>query len=434
MKPIVISKSSFVTWIKIGIVFIIILSAVPIVSSVSAQQASDTSASLLPQGGLIQFLPYGSDNWQNVTKGIPIHVGDEIRTGSDGAATLSVGTGITFKIYPDSFVQLQSINIGSALSVRLSQFLGITQTTVDQVLKSLDSVEVVTPATVATVHGTSFFTFVGVQGSTAFIGEDHQVIVTNLTGVTVKNGADNATFYQMQAAANQVCTVDFLTKSGQGFTFTDLSLPDDLQKLRNFLTELFKSNDNANLLNFMSSYLGLSSNATQQDILDKLSSFDKPGQLSDFLNALRKYLIDYFNAIANGNIAPATCGNGKSDPGETAQNCPTDNGDTSNKGNNVCETLKGESLINDTADCFPINKSILDCSVVMLAGGFDQVKKFYPPTVPPPSPTTPWQPPPPNRNPPGPTCVQIGGACGKGRPCCGNLFCGGYPSPVCNGG
>ncbi len=388
MKPIVIAKSK----LKIGLVVIFIATAIPIASAVSAQQSPGAPASLLPQGGLVQFQPYGSNAWENVTQGIGIHVGDEIRTGNDGAATLSVPTGITFKIYPNSFVQLQSVNLGSALRVTLSEFLGITLTTVDQPLKSIDSVEVVTPATIATVHGTSFFTFVGSKGSTTFIGQDHQVIVQNLTGVTVKNGADNATFYQMPGDAPQVCTVDFLTKAGQGYTFTDLSQPNDVQKLRDFLTELFQSNVNANVIGFQSNYLGLSSNATVQDILDSLGKFDKPGQLSDFLTALRKYLTDYFAAMSTGNMAPQSCGNGKAKPGETAQNCGTDAGDLSQKGNGLCQTKNGESLINDTPDCFPLNRVVVNCNLVMLAGGFDQyVKEFAPPTFTSVPPTwTPW--------------------------------------------
>jgi len=68
---------------------------------------------------------------------------------------------------------------------------------------------------------------------------------------------------------------------------------------------------------------------------------------------------------SNTSVAPATCGNGQKDTGETVQNCALDFVDVGPTcGNGLCETERqdlGESLINCPADCMPPGDLALSC-------------------------------------------------------------------------
>jgi hypothetical protein len=95
--------------------------------------------------------------------------------------------------------------------------------------------------------------------------------------------------------------------------------------------------------------------------------YDKPVNLTNFLNDFRSFLRAYFTFVSTTPLPPLTYGNLRKDDGETAENCPTDVADiTPSKGNAICETSLSESLINDRPDCLPGLPKLIDCINVII--------------------------------------------------------------------
>src|SRR5262249_23453976 len=127
--------------------------------------------------------------------------------------------------------------------------------------------------------------------------------------------------------------------------------------LRAFLRDFFVSNDNEVKVDFLVKLLGITTpNPTSDDILKAIDNFDSAKtKVADIVASLNTYWQDYFSSLRSTPIPPATCGNGKSDQGETLDNCIDDLADVSATcGKGICITSPvGESLLNCPRDCLP---------------------------------------------------------------------------------
>jgi len=364
-------------WLKVSIGLLVItatlvasLGAVPSLIT-AAPAAQSFSATVEPLGGLVQRLPSGQKDWQTISKVTLVAPGDQIRTGDSGAARINIVTGIRIEIYPTSLVELRNLSLGegtdSSLKFALIQTSGTTYTTIDQKLKRGDSVLVVTPSVAANIRGTKFYTFVGRTGNTGFIGEESALTLVDILQQTKTMNPDNIAYYILKQGQldTPVCTVDFL-KSVVGTIITEAQSETGRHLLRDFLYDFAVSNLNTRLTAFLFTFLGLPTSTNQADMLNSLKTFDKPVDLPAFMNDFRSFLRAYFTFLSTGTVAPVTCGNGKQDNGETAQNCAADVADIKASMNNqICETSLGESLINDTPDCLPGGAKLTSCGELL---------------------------------------------------------------------
>ncbi len=322
----------------------------------ASPSAQTFSATVEPLGGLVQHLAAGQTTWQTITKVLLLKPGDQIRTGDTGAARISIATGIKVEVYPTTLIELQNLALGegsdASLKFTLSQVVGTTYITVDKPLKTGDAVIIATPSVAANIRGTKFYTFVGRTGNTGFIGEESNLQLQDVNGRSYNMEPNNIGYFIIHRTPIE-CTIEFL-RTVQGFIIREAESVQGRHALRDFLLDFIVSNLNTRSTAFLFSFLGLPSSATQEEMLNTLKAYDKPVNLTNFLNDFRSFLRAYFTFVSTGPLPPLTCGNLRKDDGETAENCPTDMADiTPSKGNAICETSLGESLINDPPDCLP---------------------------------------------------------------------------------
>jgi hypothetical protein len=347
----------------------IIISALgPLNTTVTASPpgAQTFSASLEPLAGLVQFLASGSSTWETANNVTLIRPGDQVRTGDNGAARLSTVTGISLEIYPTTLVELKDLNLGegadSKLQFVLTQSVGTTYMTVDQTLKSGDQVQIITPSVTANIRGTKFYTFVSRTGHTGIIGEEKTIELQTGNRQVSRVDPDNIGYFILNLTPEVTCTIEFLNRSTRGTVLRNLRTPAELQTFREFLTQFLESNVNSKIATFLFRFLDLPETTDPKGILDAITKFNKQVQLADFLKDFRSFLRAYFVFLSSGPSAPDTCGNGAKDAGETEQNCAADVQDISTtKDNGLCETEKGESLLNDPPDCLPFGQVVKAC-------------------------------------------------------------------------
>ncbi len=378
--------SRVVIGMLVAAVMLAALGPLPAVTA-SPPEAETFSATLEPLAGLVQHLPSGSSTWDTVTKVTLVRAGDQVRTGDNGAARLSTVTGIKVELYPTTLVELKDLALGegadSSLKFILSQTVGTSYTTTDQALKKDDHVQVITPSVTANIRGTKFYTFVSRTGHTAFIGEESNVELQTANRQISRMEPDNIGYFVLSIPNEPpaTCTIDFLNRVVKGSILKELRSTGGRQILREFLTQFLESNVNSKIAAFLFRFLDIPETTDTKGMLDAIAKFDKQMELADFLKDFRSFLRAYFVFLSSGPMAPDTCGNGVKDPGETEQNCAVDvKNIASTKDNGLCETEKGESLLNDPPDCLPFGslaKACADLINTILNPG-------PPPVVPPP--------------------------------------------------
>jgi hypothetical protein len=281
------------------------------------------------------------------------------------------------------------------LSFRLSQVVGVTYLNIQQPLKPSDHVQIITPAAMATIHGTRLYTFASRTGDTAFFGDQNKFLAASPIGQTFTNEQDYISFFPLTVPVAQ-CTIAFLSANNKGSLLTELQSTGGRKLLGAVLTSFLPSNVHTRVTDFLSRLLGFTDAKTVQEILDGLNAMDKPMVMPDFMTDFRSFLRAYFAFLSSGTLSPATCGNGVVDTGETAQNCAVDAANISaTEGNKLCETEKGESLINDPPDCLPFGPFMTSCEDLIdrILGGHETGQPIVGPrpTLVPGNPSpTPW--------------------------------------------
>ncbi len=343
----------------------------PVPMATAQPQRDSFSGTLEPLAGLVQYLPSGKITWETLTKVTLLHKGDQVRTADGGAARLSTITGIKIEIYPTTLIELRDLSLSEgsdgSLRFRMSQVTGTTYIDIEQALKRGDSVQIVTPSAIATVRGTRFYAFVSRTGDSAFVGDDDKLLVQTPEGDPDTSEADNIAFFALNLQEPPAtCTIEFLTANSKGSILKELQTGEDRQLLKNVLTGFLTSNVNTKITAFLYRFLDLPETTSVREILASIDSFDKAMELKDFMSDFRSFLRAYFAFVSTGPLAPETCGNGKADPGEDKKNCAVDTDNLSDTQNDaMCETEKGESLINNPPDCLPFGDVLLDCENVI---------------------------------------------------------------------
>jgi hypothetical protein len=358
----------------------------PALSATAGPQAQTFSATLTPVAGLVQYKASGSSDWQTLRSVQLINVGDQIRTGADGLARLNVVTGVSVEIYPTSLIQLGNLalNEDSGQVFSLFQLRGTTFASVTQTVRPTDRVQFVIPPAGVRVRGTQFYTFVGQNFDAAVLSEEDEVEVRGVRDDSFVVTPNNFLYIIVDilvANGPSVCSTQFLDDNAD-FRFIITPLEADgsrIEAIREYLKDLITSSVNPDLRAFVRQLIGLPSvdldpldAAGDQRELDEIFAGIDNLQanvvnLQAFLNAQRTFLSSYRNTLTNA-LAPATCGNGTRDDGETAQNCPTDFTDPAACGNGLCEIDRrglGESIVNCPVDCLPNEALALSCAALI---------------------------------------------------------------------
>jgi hypothetical protein len=333
-------------------------------------EAKSFAGNLAPSSGLVQYLLKGTTTWENVTDITLINEGDQIRTANDGTATLNVTTGTKIDIGPNSLIELHTLltqDNTSGLQLTLCEYAGSVKFNVSQALTANDKVQIFAPGADVLVKGTVFAVLVTVRWGVSVIGIDRNVEVTPY-GQKAQQVGPNQLFHLQIGITNpppSSLTADFL-RTHLTYVLIDSSPLNTAQQdaLRLFLRDLIVDRYVPSIWKYVHKLLGLA------DIDFSTLNFDQnSAALKEMLDAIGKADLSQVNLVellgvyissfdnTNGPLAPATCGNGKVDPGETLANCSSDVADVSKScGDFTGQTdghNQGETLVNCEVDFVP---------------------------------------------------------------------------------
>lgn len=356
-----------------------------VTSTVAAQTFA---ASLIPQAGLVQYRASGSDQWKNLSETQLIRPGDQIRTGNDGMAKLNVVGGIEIDIYPTTMVELNALSLGqeSGQTFILSHYVGHIFANITRTLADSDLVQVILPLAGTRVRGTQFWTFVHPQLHVAVIGQENDVEVTDAQDQVYTVDPDKFVYGVLQLPEPvPTCTTKDYLRDNSRQVFVEVPVVGTVEResaIRDFLTDFVNSNVNPIMRAFVRSFLnmepstleGMTVEEDDRDLREifstiqtlNLTNFD----LSKFLSDYRSYWASTYRSALTALFPAAVCGNLQQDPGETAENCPTDFDTLEACGNNLCETNRldrRESVVNCPADCLPY-PGFAQCALRELGG------------------------------------------------------------------
>lgn len=394
-------------------------------------EAQEFSATLTPIAGLVQYQAAGTSTWQ-VVRGVQlVNIGDQIRTGSDGLARLNVVTGVSVEIFPTTQVQLNNLTLtaDSSQIFSLFQLVGTTFSSVTQTVRETDRIQIVLPPAGVLVRGTEFFTFVSPNFNSAVLTQLDEVEVRGTENELFIVRPDNFVYIlvDLPVPPPQTCSLEFLDDNTEyRYIISPLTAdPSRIEAVRAYLKDEITSTVNPDeriyvrqLIGLPSVDLGTLDSQGDQEELENIFRGIEALQANNvnliaFLNSQRGFLNSFKNTLTNP-LAPATCGNGSRDEGETAQSCPTDFTDPSPCGNGLCEIDRrglGESLINCPADCLPYPDLAVSCAAVVT--GRLGLPRSVPPQRRTPDATTTLPPPPP---PPGPSETPVPSGVGNEEP------------------
>ena len=120
-----------------------------------------------------------ANNWKAVSDGDKVHAGQSIVTGSDSTLTLVFFEGSRMTLAPNSYITLTKLDGNWSKSLRLvvTQTSGKTAHSVVPLRGAKSAYQVITPAGVASVHGTKFTVAVGADGVARFAVNTGKVVV-----------------------------------------------------------------------------------------------------------------------------------------------------------------------------------------------------------------------------------------------------------------
>jgi hypothetical protein len=390
-------SSRFVPAWMVFLVCSLLLMSVGLAMRVEAQQ--NFAGSLVPVSGLVQYRASGAQDWITLRGRQNIRVGDQIRTGADGFAQLNVVSGIALDIYPTSLLQIGVMQQRAERGVLVSieQIVGKTLSRVDRALRPEDRFQVVLPTAGITVEGTQFWSLVAPNVHASIMSQEGEVRIISADGQDVRVDEERFVFidFQLPSPPPDTCTDELRQSSTATLVVVPLNAARE-QATRNFLTDVFTSNQNPLVRVFMRELLGLEAKddaalsaeedeQALQEILEAIRNVDLANlDLNDLMARYRTYWLSTYRSALRNPIAPATCGNMRQDAGETAENCPTDFSEMAFCGNNICETDRrgaAESVVNCPADCLPPEALALSC-IARSSQVFGLATEVPPPTPP----------------------------------------------------
>jgi hypothetical protein len=363
---------------------IIAVALPPALSVIASPRSQEFSATLTPVAGLVQYLARGATNWVTLRDTQLFSKGDQLRTGSDGYARLTVVTGIEVDVYPTSIVEMNSLAMGadSGQVFSLFQIRGLTFANINQTVKPEDRVQVMIPCAGIScanisVSGTKFYTFVSPVVHAAVVSQEKEVKVQLVDKQAFTVTPEDFLYLKLTVPQPPplVCSAALCSNNTKATFVNEPVKETGLQALRDFMHDSVISNVDPLSRNFFRQLMGLpeldlSKLTVEEDqkaieeLLNAIDTFDgvKP-TLKDLLKQYRDFWANYKTTLTKP-LASATCGNNKQDDGETAENCPNDFSDPAVCGNGLCEIDRrgpGESVINCVPDCLSFGGLAQSC-------------------------------------------------------------------------
>ena len=158
---------------------------IPAALILTQQRAAAASMTLTIIGGTAD-VARGTGGFARAADGQVLSAGDRVRTADSGHAVVTFLDGSTIEIEPATTITVvQAVAAASgAITIQLEQAIGRTWSAVQRLVRSDSKFELRTPATTATVRGTSFVTDVRASGATTVATTDGTVEVS-AQGATV---------------------------------------------------------------------------------------------------------------------------------------------------------------------------------------------------------------------------------------------------------
>jgi hypothetical protein len=228
------------------LITVIAVTLQPAFSVVASPQSQEFSATLTPVSGLVQYLARGSTDWATLQDTQLFSKGDQLRTGSDGYARLTVVTGIEVDVFPTSIIEMNSLAMGtdSGEVFSLYQTRGLTFANVSQTIKQQDRVQIMVPCAGITVRGTQFYTFVSPIMHGAVVSQENKVEVQLVDKQTFTVSLENFLFLRVNVPQPQplTCSAALCSGSAKGVFVDEPVGGDKLQALRDFMHDSVTSN------------------------------------------------------------------------------------------------------------------------------------------------------------------------------------------------
>ena len=184
--PVVRSRTS----LAIGAVIVVVVASLVLFATTRPASAASTVLSILNGSADVA---HGGGAFAAATDGDLLSGGDRVRTGAASNALISFFDGSTIELEPQAEVTVTDISANDgSITIKLSQSIGRTWSSIHKFTDSRSTYEVKTPAATATVRGTGLDITVGADGTTKVAVTDGAAIV-NAQGVDVTVAAGTQT-------------------------------------------------------------------------------------------------------------------------------------------------------------------------------------------------------------------------------------------------
>jgi hypothetical protein len=146
---------------------------------VFAQQRAGASATILSILSGTASVARGTAAFAAATDGDIVNTGDRVQTAERSYAMVTFFDGSTLEIEPATTVQIEeAASVDGAIAIRISQTIGRTWASVQQLTRADSRFEIRTPTLIAAVRGTGFITDVLADGTSTVRTTDGTVLVT----------------------------------------------------------------------------------------------------------------------------------------------------------------------------------------------------------------------------------------------------------------
>jgi len=166
--------------------------------------------------------------WVSAESGMDLYKTDSIKTGDDSTASIILFKGCIIRLDSNTEVTIKEIIEEEQTSVTIEQSTGRTWNTV-QKMSGIDSYEVKTPTTVASVRGTSF---------DINVGEDGITIISVVEGLVNVSQTKDGEVYTIQLGKNYSVTVDYDEMGDPQVFEVDEWIEDNIEKDDDFRADL----------------------------------------------------------------------------------------------------------------------------------------------------------------------------------------------------
>jgi hypothetical protein len=152
------------------LLLILVLSILVASTLVSCGQVSPSTLTILSiTDGNVSVMKAGTDSWTEAEIGMPLEVGDSIKTGDDSSAKITFFDGSTIELQAGTEIEIAALYISAdtgSTTITLEQTIGNTISRVTKLLDPASRYEVETPSGAAAVRGSAMQVYVIEDGTT----------------------------------------------------------------------------------------------------------------------------------------------------------------------------------------------------------------------------------------------------------------------------